>query len=210
MSGYDPRLAIEVLRLATKAFPNQVKMAELKFALSPEPTTEALFTAIDALEADAFVEAKMMRGHGNQIVDVAYIRATREGRDHLEADGAQAPSAGTYIHSQINAYGPVGAIGSHSHGVVNVQNHHSATQHVDMNVLAMQLEQLRAAYRQTSTSREDDRQVALIGDAANAAERGDRHEVASFLSKMSKSVFEKAQDIGTDVAAKLIAELITH
>jgi hypothetical protein len=75
-----------------------------------------------------------------------------------------------------------------------------------MNVLAMQLERLPAANRQTSTSREDDRQVALIGDAANAAERCDRHEVASFLSKMSKSVFEKAQDIGSDVAAKSIAE----
>ena len=83
--------------------------------------------------------------------------------------------------------GPVGAIGSQSHGIVNIQNQHSAIEQVDMNVLAMQLEQLRAAYRQTSTSREDDRQVALIGDAADAAERGDRHKVASFLSKMSKS-----------------------
>jgi hypothetical protein len=181
MPGYDPKLAMEVLTLATKAFPNQVRMAELKFGLSTEPTTEALFTAIAALEADAFVEAKMMRGQGNQIVDVAYIRATREGRDHLKADIAQASPARTFIQSQINTYGPVGAIGSHSHGVLNIQNQHSVIEHVDLNVLAMQLEQLRAAYRQTSTSREDDRQVALIDDAAAAAERGDRHKVASFL-----------------------------
>lgn len=210
MSDYDPKLAIKALTVAAKSFPNQVGMIELKFALSPEPTTEALFTAIDALEADGFVEAKVMRGHGNKIIDVAYIRATREGRDHLEIDGAQGQPAGTYIHSQVNTYGSVGAIGERARGVVNIQTQHAAIEHVDMQVLATQLEQLRAAYRQTSASREDDRQVALIGDAADAAERGDRQDAASFLSKMSKSVFEKAHDIGTDIAAKLIAELISH
>lgn len=209
LSAYDPEFARIVLKIAADAFPNRVSMPELKRAVNPEPSDEALFTAIDALEADRYVEAKTMRtGYQNRIADVAYILATREGRQSLEEKPEPSPIAGTVIQRQINTYGPVGAVGDHSHGVVTIQNHASTVEHVDLPMLAIQLEELRTAYRSTAVSREDDRQIALIGDAAEAAERGDRKGVVTFLTKMGKPVLEKAVDIGTDVVAKTLAELM--
>jgi hypothetical protein len=208
---YNPEFADKVLKVATNAFPNQVTMHELKYALSPEPSNESLFMAIDGLEADGYIEAKLTRGNDNRIADVAHLRATREGRKHLDSEaGPVAPSGGTVIHSQINTYAPVGAVGSYAHGVVNIHNEPTAIDLVDLSVLAVQLEQLRSACHQSARSRDDDKQIALIGDAAEAAEKGDRKGVALFLSKVSKTVMEKAQDIGTDILAKTIAELITH
>jgi len=209
MSTYRPDFANEVLKVAAKVFPNQLTILELKYALSPEPSTEALFTAIDALEADGFIEAKMLRGSQNRIVDVAFIRATREGRKHLSSEAEpELPTTGTVIHRQINTYAPVGVLGDYGYGVVNIQNQSAAIDDVDLGVLAFQLEQLRSAFRQSAVSREDDKQIVLIGDAAEAAENGDRKGVASLLSRVSKSVLERAQDIGTDIVAKTIAELI--
>jgi hypothetical protein len=39
---------------------------------------------------------------------------------------------------------------------------------------------LRAEFRKVATTREDDKQLALLGDAAEAAEKGDETGVASF------------------------------
>jgi hypothetical protein len=209
-SAYDPEFAKTILEMAARVFPRQLGMVELKHALSPEPSNEELFTAIDALEADGYIEAKAMRsGRNNQIQDVAYIRATREGRSLPE--GRPTPGAattGTVIHSQVNNYGPVGAVGSNAHGTVNIHNHSTSLEHVNLQILAVQLEQLRTAFRLSATSREDDRQIALIGDAAEAAEKGDKKGLHAFLARFSKPVLEKAQEIGTDIVAKTLAEIM--
>jgi DNA-binding PadR family transcriptional regulator len=210
LSAYNPEFAYKVLEVAAKHFPRQTSMVELKHALTPEPSNEELFTAIDALEADGYIEAKAMRGHPNsQIKDVAYIRATRLGRAQLEDQPASGETAsGTIIHSQVNNYGPVGAIGTNAHGTVNVHNHSTELEHVDLHILAVQLEELRTAFRSSAVSREDDKQIALIGDAAEAAEKGDRKNAHSFLTRFTKPVLEKAQEIGTDVVAKTLAEMM--
>ncbi|MDP9038395.1 MAG: hypothetical protein M3O02_03850 [Acidobacteriota bacterium] len=209
LSAYDPEFARVVLKVAADAFPNRLFMPELKRAINPEPSDEALFTAIDALEADRYIEAKSIRGgYQNKIAAVAYILATREGRRLLEEKPEPSPMGGTVIQRQINTYGPVGAVGDHSHGAVAIHNHASTIEQIDLRVLAVHLEELRVAYKKTAESREDDRQVALIANAAEAAEKGDRHGVVGFLSKVSKPVLNKAVDIGTDLAAKTIADLI--
>lgn len=210
LAAYDPEFAQRVLEVAAANFPRQLGMVELKHALTPEPSHEALFTAIDALEADGYIEAKALRGHpNNQIQDVAYIRATRLGRTQVDGRSASADVASpTVIHSQVNNYGPVGAVGTNAHGTVHVHNHSTELEHVDLHVLAVQLDDLRTAFRSCAVSREDDRQIALIGDAAEAAEKGDRKGVQSFLTRFSRPVLEKAQEIGTDIVSKTLAEMM--
>lgn len=210
LSAYDPDFSKKVLAAAAQVFPKQLGMVELKHSLAPEPSNEELFTAIDALEADGYIEAKALRpGPHDQIQDVAYIRATRQGRVFLEGQSApDATSTGTVIHSQVNNYGPVGAVGTNAHGTVNIHHQSAALEYVDLQILAVQLEQLRTAFRSTATTREDDKQIALIGDATEAAEKGDRKGVHGFLAQLSKPVFEKAQEIGTDIVAKTLAEIM--
>lgn len=211
MSGYDPELAHAVLQAAQKVFPNKLTMVELKHEISPEPSDAALFTAIEALLIDRLVEAPSIRsGMFNQIGMVAYVRITAAGRQHLAGQSAAPSTAGNTVveGNQIINYGSVGAIGTHAHGVVNVTHQSMGIEYVDLQVLALQLDELRSVYRSSATSREDDRQTALLGDAAEAAEKGDRKGVASVLTRVSKTVLKKAQDIGTDVLAKTIAELI--
>ena len=59
-----------------------------------------------------------------------------------------------------------------------------------------------------ASSREDDKQLALLAEAAEAAEKGDHQGVACFFRGGSKSVLGTAKDIGTDLAAKVIAEML--
>jgi hypothetical protein len=212
MPTYDPEFANEVLKAAAKAFPKQLTTTELKRGLSPEPSNQALFTAIDALEADGFIEAKAMRsGLRNEIQDVAYIRATLQGRNHLSAQTKPpTPSVATVFHGdQINNFGTVGALGNSAQGVINYhESSANAAQQVDLQILAAQLERLRTEFRKTASSREDDRQLALLGEAAEAAEAGNSKGAASILSRAGSSVLNLAKDIGTDVAAKVITEMI--
>jgi hypothetical protein len=49
--------------------------------------------------------------------------------------------------------------------------------------------------------------VALLADATDAAEKGDSQGVAAFLCRAGKGVLKVAQDVGTDVAAKVIVEM---
>ena len=81
-------------------------------------------------------------------------------------------------------------------------------QDTDLKVLAVELERLRTEYRKVASSREDDKQVALLGNAAEEAEKGNGGGLATILSKAGTGVLKVAKDIGTDVAAKVIVELM--
>jgi hypothetical protein len=71
-----------------------------------------------------------------------------------------------------------------------------------MKTLAVELEQLRVELRKTASSREDDKQVALLGEAAYEAKNGNGNGIAAALSNAGMNVLKMARDIGTDVAAK--------
>jgi hypothetical protein len=117
----------------------------------------------------------------------------------------------TFNGDQIINYGPVGAVGRGAQGVVNVSDRLTGTeQGVDFQLLAAQLEKLRNEYRKTAASREDDKQVALLAGAADAAEKGDGKSVASLLAQTGHGVLKMAKDVGTDVVAKIIGELIKN
>jgi hypothetical protein len=213
MSGYDAQLAQAVLEAVYKSFPKQLSMTELKHELNPEPSDPALLTAIDALLIERLIEGPHIRsGIYDELRDVAYIRITSDGRKHL-LNKAQpsASSNGPVFHGdQIINYGQAGAIGRGSQGVVNVHDRWKEIgANIDLQELAVELDRLRVEYRNVASSREEDRQVALLGDAAEEAEKGNGPSVATILSKVGKSVLNVARDIGTDVAAKVIAELIT-
>jgi hypothetical protein len=79
---------------------------------------------------------------------------------------------------------------------------------LDLHRLALDLERLRMELRKVASTREDDKQVALLADAAEKAEQGDADGVSATLANAGASVLKMARDIGTDVAAKVIAELM--
>jgi hypothetical protein len=93
---------------------------------------------------------------------------------------------------------------------LTVQKHGSKVyrKDIDLQRLAVELEQLRREFRKVASSREDDQQLALLGEAAGEAENGNASNVAAILSNAGTSVLKMAKDIGTDVAAKVIAELM--
>ncbi|MFZ0912494.1 MAG: hypothetical protein WBQ76_11825 [Candidatus Korobacteraceae bacterium] len=214
MSSYDAELAQAVLEAVNRSFPKQLNMVQLKHELHPEPSDHALFTAIDALLIDGLIEAPHVRSGMSgkrELLSVAYVRICSEGRKYLKSQTQPlAPSTGPVFHGdQINNYGQVGAIGRHSQGVVNVQERWKGIeQDTDLKVLAVELERLRTEYRKVASSREDDKQVALLGNAAEEAEKGNGGGVATILSKAGTGVLKVAKDIGTDVAAKVIVELM--
>ena len=214
MSSYDAELAQAVLEAVNRSFPKQLDMVQLKHELHPEPSDHALFTAIDALLIDGLIEAPHIRSGMSgkrELVSVAYVRISSEGRKYLKSQAQpSASSSGPVIHGdQINNYGQVGAIGRYSQGVVNVQGRWKEIERdTDLHVLAIELERLRTEYRKVASSREDDKQVALLGNAAEEAEKGIGGGLATILSKAGTGVLKVAKDIGTDVAAKVIVELL--
>ena len=114
------------------------------------------------------------------------------------------PSQAVIHGDQIINYGHAAAIGRQSHGQINYQGGWSEQQ---LHSLADELEQVRSEYRKIAASREDDRQLELLADAADEAEKGKGHGVAAVLSKVGKKALELAQNIGTDIAAKALVEM---
>lgn len=203
--GYNRELADAILNYLNKLFPNFVQFSELKRVVRPNSTDDELFTSLDALLKDRFINGKALRSMG-KIAMLADIEISDLGRSRLHAktESTELPS-GYIVHGdQINNYGQAGAIGRQSHGQINFQGGWSEQQ---LHSLADELEQLRSEYRKLATSREDDRQLALLADAADEAEKGNGHGVAAALSKVGKKALEIAQSIGTDIAAKALVEM---
>ena len=96
-------------------------MVELKHALCPEPSDDALVTwPSKAILIERLVEGPQLRS-GNRLYDMAQVRITAEGRSHLKGrTTAPAPPAGPVIHGdQIINYGQAAAIGRNSQGVLS-------------------------------------------------------------------------------------------
>ena len=209
MSAYDADLARAVLKAVNNSFPNQLSMIELKHELRPEPSDDALLTALEGLLIERLAEGSQLRA-GNKLYDMARIRITAEGRSRLESrTSAPVSPNGPVIHGdQIINYGQAGAIGRESQGAINIYEHWKEIEReTDLEMLAVELERLRAEYRKLALSREDDKQVALLGDAAEEAEKGNGRGVAAILSRAREGVLNVAKDIGTDIVAKVIVEL---
>jgi hypothetical protein len=209
MRGYNEELAENVLDVVSRAFPAQLSMTELKHNLQPEPSDEALLIALEALLIDKLVEGPHIRsGYKNELRDIALVRITTEGRKHLAVKSGSSSLQGTVVHGdQINNYGNAAAIGRNSNGSINFhQEWQQIEASTDMEVLTGQLEQLRTELQRVAKTRDDYKQLGIVAEAEDLAEKREGGKVLETLSKVGKDVLKVAEKIGIDVAAKVISK----
>jgi ribosomal protein S15P/S13E len=103
--------------------------------------------------------------------------------------------------------GIAGAIGPSSVGTINIQQQWTAIQNeVDLNALTSELEQLRKHFQQSASSSSDYQKLALLSEAEEHAKKHDGSKAMEVLSKVGKGALDVAKDIGTEIAAKVIAK----
>jgi hypothetical protein len=205
MTRYDEELAEEVLAALNKSFPYPMTTAELKHALGTEPSDDVLLTALDALQLQGWVSGKYLRSQ-RRLVAMANIQITAEGRRRLE--GHEDRSAAPVIHGdQINNYGQAGALGRYATGTINYQQQWTAIEdQVDLVTLARELEQIRVQVQKNASSRSDFAQLGVLAEAEEHAEKHEGSKILETLSKAGTGLLGVAKDIGTDLAAKVIAK----
>lgn len=124
--------------------------------------------------------------------------------------GQKSPSNrdGTTVHGdQYINYGQAGAIGPNSTGSIHYQQQWTAIQSdVDLNALTSELEQLRKHLQQSASSSSDYQRLALLSEAEELAKKRDGGRAMEVLSKVGKGALGVAKDIGTEIAAKVIAQ----
>jgi len=125
-------------------------------------------------------------------------------RPAVKAGGGQV----AVIHgSQYINYGQAGAIGPHSTGTINLSQQWVSIQNeVDLNALTIELEQLRKHLQQSASSTAEYQQLTLLSQAEEHAKKHEGSKAMEVLSKLTKGTFGIAKDIGTEIAAKVIAK----
>lgn len=209
VASYDEKLADAALKIIDDAFPHPLQNIEIKHKLSEEPSDEALLTALDALLLQGFVTGVPIRGHTSgkrRLEALANIQITAEG--HRRAAGhTQAPEVAPTIHQFVN-YGQAGAMGHQAVGTINYQSQWNelAANGTDFHVLAAELEKLRKHIQQNATSRSDFQLMGLLANAEEEAEQKNGTKLMETLSRAGKAALGVAKEIGTDIAAKVIAK----
>ena len=114
----------------------------------------------------------------------------------------------TIIHGdQFNNFGQVAAMGTHSVGTIDLRQQWTALQNeVDLNALTCELEQLRKHLQQSASSSSDYQRLALLSEAEEHSKKHDGGKALEVLSKVGKGALDMAKDIGTEIAAKVIAK----
>jgi hypothetical protein len=209
---YDEAFAGVVLSILNKAFPRTVQLIDIKSQFDSEPNDEQLLLALDGLIALGLATGTGMRDHSTgdrRLVALANIQITAAGRKHLTAS-VEPASQSTVVHGgQYNNYGQTGAMGQNATGTLSYQQQWiEIAGQMNTSALHSELEQLRQYLLNSATSRSDYQQIGLIAEAEEEAEKGDGGKVMQVLSKLGKGVFDCAKDVGTDVAAKVIAKAI--
>lgn len=208
MPGYDEQLAEEVLAALNTSFPYPITTAELKHALAKEPSDDSLLTALDALQLQGWISGKYLRSQ-RKLVAMANIQITAEGRKQLAYNPQQHTPSNVVHGDQINNYGQAGAIGRYATGTINYQQQWTAMQdQVDLNTLAVELEQVRTQVQRTASSRSDFVDLGLLAEAEEHAEKQEGGKVLETLSKAGRGLLGVAKEMGTDLAAKVIAKAL--
>jgi hypothetical protein len=109
---------------------------------------------------------------------------------------------------QYFVYGPAGAVGPHAHGNVNIANYQQAwtsvQSQVDTSKLPAELGELVDGMRAQATTAEQFQALAEVAAAKDAADKKDGQTLLSHLKQAGMWALKVAQDIGKDVAAKVI------
>jgi D-arabinose 1-dehydrogenase-like Zn-dependent alcohol dehydrogenase len=94
-------------------------------------------------------------------------------------------------------------------GTINYQQQWTAMQgQVDLNALAAELERVRTQVQHTASSRSDSVELGLLAEAEEHAEKQEGGKVLETLSKAGTGLLGIAKEIGTDLAAKVIAKAL--
>ncbi len=212
MEKYNPDFALEVLTKVNENFPTPVEPHDLKHLFANEPSDAQLLIALDGLQCEGFIEGMPIYEHTTgqrKLAMMANITMTAKGRQHLSPvqshSGVGAP---TIIQGdQFNNFGQAGAIGPHSTGTIHYQQQWTTIQNqVDLNALACELDELRKHLHQSASSSSDYQQLALLSVAEEQAKKHDGSKAMEILSKVGKGALGVAKEIGTGIAAKMIAK----
>jgi hypothetical protein len=208
MHGYDKELAHAVLVLLDESLPRSLTNMELKYALSPEPSDDALLTALEALQLQGLISGKGMHESTSsyrKLVVMANIQITGEGHKQLTGATQQIPPSNVFHGDPIFNYGQAGAIGRNAVGAINYQKQWEAIeQQVSLQALATQLEQLRVELQKTASSRDDIKQLGLVAEAEEHAEKNEGSKVLAVLSAIGKNLMPVATKLGADIVLKMI------
>ena len=115
----------------------------------------------------------------------------------------------TIIHGDQHIYnGPIGAIGPQAVGTINTfeQCWQRMEADVDLAELSTELAQLRSELLKTAGTREAIVELGMLAKAEGEAQSGNGAGVMKALSRIGTAVWETAERIGTDLAAKVIVE----
>jgi hypothetical protein len=211
MGGYDAELAQAVLLELNKSFPYAITDAKLKHSLNPEPSDDSLLTALDALHLEGLVIGKGLREHSSsdhKLVAMANIQITAGGRKSLSGQTQQTLASGAVIHGdQIINYGQAAALGRGATGTINHHQQWAETGgHINLHALAAELERVISHLQRSAISRSDFQQIGLLAEAEEQAEKQDGAKVMETLSRAGKGLLDFAKDVGSDLAAKVIAK----
>jgi len=156
-----------------------------------------------------FLDFFTSKNEYSYLTEDGYREAVRlTSRDRETRTSANSAAQRAIIHGdQYINYGQAGAIGPHSAGTLNYQQQWGAIQNqVDLSALAVELEQLKKHVKQTASSTEDFRQLAILSEAEESAKRQNGGKVLEVLSKAGKGLLDVAKEISKDLAAKMIAK----
>lgn len=209
---YDADFARTVLEEVNMRFPSPVQTLELKYGFENEPSDDELLIALAGLQRDELIEGKTLFSYtsaNRKLLATANIEITAKGREFL---AGTRPSLAGIAHTiiqgdQFNNYGHAGAVGPRSVGTINIQQQWTAIQNeVDFQVLTGELEQLRKHLQQNASSSSDYYRLALLSEAEEHAKNHAGNKAMEALCKIGKGALDVAKDIGTGIAAKVIAK----
>jgi hypothetical protein len=111
-----------------------------------------------------------------------------------------------YMGDKNINYGQAGAMGRHSTGTIT--NYGQVWQQmkstVDLDKLAAELVELRAALRQKAQTVEEDKAVAVVAEAESEARKGNGPGALEKLARAGSWVLGVAKDIGVSLAAEAL------
>jgi hypothetical protein len=146
------------------------------------------------------------------LTENGYKEAVRFVSSNQEARGLPKPTPeqkGATVHGdQYINYGPVGAIGQNAFGTVNTfyESWQRMESDIDLSKLATELAALRSELVKSAVAAEDYVQMGILAEAQREAESSNGPGMMKALSRTARAVFETAERIGTDLAAKVIVE----
>jgi diguanylate cyclase (GGDEF)-like protein len=102
---YDERLAVEILRVLDKRYPDSLHLHELKAALQAFPVVadQEWLRVVDALDGDGKLTGKFLRSGVNHVEDAAMLRITALGRESLDKANSQRQ---VQLDARLNIPGP--------------------------------------------------------------------------------------------------------